>query len=166
MKVKSENEVAQSCLTLSNPMDCSLPGSSIHGIFQARVLEWGATAFSDSDVYYTSNINNGKETKYLIRIYCHFSNNYEFMYMYISPHVIHITWIYGLHIKNTQLQPLVKALIIIILGNDQHSRPYPTPRGPPSLTLFSYTVVKTQSRSWRVLPKLELRPCHLQLLVP
>ena len=47
MKVKSESEVAKSCLTLSNPMDCSLPGSSIHGIFQARVLEWGAIAFSD-----------------------------------------------------------------------------------------------------------------------
>ena len=47
MKVKSENEVAQSCLTLSDPMDCSLPGSSIHGIFQARVLEWGAIAFSN-----------------------------------------------------------------------------------------------------------------------
>ena len=46
MKVKSESEVAQSCPTLSDPMDCSLPGSSIHGIFQARVLEWGATAFS------------------------------------------------------------------------------------------------------------------------
>ena len=47
MKVKSEREVAQSCPTLSDPMDCSLPGSSVHGIFQARVLEWGATAFSD-----------------------------------------------------------------------------------------------------------------------
>ena len=46
MIVKSESEVAQSCLTLSNPMDCSLQGSSIHGIFQARVLEWGAIAFS------------------------------------------------------------------------------------------------------------------------
>ena len=46
MKVKSESEVAQSCPTLSDPMDCSLPGSSIHGIFQARVLEWGAVAFS------------------------------------------------------------------------------------------------------------------------
>ena len=46
MKVKSESEVAQLCLTLSNPMDCSLPGSSGHGIFQARVLEWGAIAFS------------------------------------------------------------------------------------------------------------------------
>ena len=46
MTVKSESEVAQSCLTLSDPMDCSLPGSSVHGIFQARVLEWGAIAFS------------------------------------------------------------------------------------------------------------------------
>ena len=46
MKVKSESEVAQSCLTLSDPMDCSLPGSSVHGIFQARVLEWGAISFS------------------------------------------------------------------------------------------------------------------------
>ena len=46
MKVKSESEVAESCPTLSNPMDCSPPGSSIHGIFQARVLEWGAIAFS------------------------------------------------------------------------------------------------------------------------
>ena len=47
-KVKSESEVAQSCPTLSGPMDCSLPGSSVHGIFQARVLEWGAIAFSVS----------------------------------------------------------------------------------------------------------------------
>ena len=47
MKVKSECEVAQSCPTLSDPMDCSLLGSSVHGIFQARVLEWGATAFSE-----------------------------------------------------------------------------------------------------------------------
>ena len=46
MKVKSESEVTQSCPTLSNLMDCSLPGSSTHGIFQARVLEWGAIAFS------------------------------------------------------------------------------------------------------------------------
>ena len=46
MKVKSESEVVQSCLTLSDPMDCSLPGSSAHGIFQATVLEWVAIAFS------------------------------------------------------------------------------------------------------------------------
>ena len=47
MKVRSESEVAQLCPTLLDPMDYSLPGSSAHGIFQARVLEWGAIAFSD-----------------------------------------------------------------------------------------------------------------------
>ena len=47
MKVKSESEVAQSCLTLCDPTDCSLPGSSVHGISQARALEWGTIAFSD-----------------------------------------------------------------------------------------------------------------------
>ena len=52
MKVKSEGEVAQSGPTLSNPMDCSPPGSSVHGIFQARELEWGAIAFSEVLVRY------------------------------------------------------------------------------------------------------------------
>ena len=47
LKLKSESKVAQSCPTPSDPRDCSLPGSSVHGIFQARVLEWGAIAFSD-----------------------------------------------------------------------------------------------------------------------
>ena len=51
MKVKSQSEVTQSCPILRDPMDCSLPGSSIHGIFQARVLEWGAIAFSKSNNY-------------------------------------------------------------------------------------------------------------------
>ena len=46
MKVKSETEVAQSCPTVRDPMDCSLPGSSVHGIFQEKILEWGAIAFS------------------------------------------------------------------------------------------------------------------------
>ena len=50
MKVKSESEVAQSCPTLRDPMDCSLPGSSVRGIFQARVLEEGAIAFSKNDM--------------------------------------------------------------------------------------------------------------------
>ena len=52
MKVKSESEVAQSCPTLRESMDSSLPGSSVHGIFQARVLEWGAIAFSAYIHYY------------------------------------------------------------------------------------------------------------------
>ena len=58
MKVKSESEVAQSCLILRDPMDCSLPDSSIHGIFQARVLEWVAIAFS---------------TQHLVILYSHFT---------------------------------------------------------------------------------------------
>ena len=68
MKVKSEREVAQSCPTLSDPMDCSPPGSSVHGIFQARVLEWGAIAFSDFSHY--SFINAGMKCgKMLCKIF-------------------------------------------------------------------------------------------------
>ena len=55
MKVKSESEVAQSCPTLSDPMDCSPPGPSVHGIFQARVLEWVAIAFSKLTVWCIAN---------------------------------------------------------------------------------------------------------------
>ena len=50
MKVKSESEVAQLCPTLCDPMDCSLPGSSVHGILQARVLDWVVIAFSGGKV--------------------------------------------------------------------------------------------------------------------
>ena len=65
MKVKSESEVAQSCPTLSNPMDCSLSGSSIHGIFQARVLEWVAIAFSEIEEQIQEKSNRiGKEHKH------------------------------------------------------------------------------------------------------
>jgi len=56
MKVKSEREVAQLCPTLQDPMDCTPPGSSIHGIYQARVLEWGAIAFSEQ--VSLNNLNN------------------------------------------------------------------------------------------------------------
>ena len=52
MKVKSESEVAQSCLTLRDPMDCTLSGPSVHEIFQARVLEWGAIKTRDSEISY------------------------------------------------------------------------------------------------------------------
>ena len=62
MKVKSESEVVQSCLTLSDPMDCSLPGSSSHGIFQARVLEWSAIAFSERAVKRTRSAPNSEKT--------------------------------------------------------------------------------------------------------
>ena len=60
---KSESEVAQSCLTLCDPMDCSPPGSSVHGIFQAKVLEWGVIAFSVANVWYLLNL-----TKQIIKL--------------------------------------------------------------------------------------------------
>ena len=59
MKVKSESEAAQSCPTLRDPMDCSPPGSSVHGIFQARGLEWGAIAFSEHVMNQTKNAHIG-----------------------------------------------------------------------------------------------------------
>ena len=64
MKVKSESEVAQSSPTLCDPMDCSPPGSSIHGIFQARVLEWGATAFSMKQCYRQAKLKEFSTTKW------------------------------------------------------------------------------------------------------
>ena len=63
MKVKSESEVAQSCPTPSDLMECSPSGSSIHGIFQARVLEWGAIAFSKSK-FTTQQLNNNNDMLY------------------------------------------------------------------------------------------------------
>ena len=72
MKVRSESEVTKSCLTPRDPMDCSPPGSSIHGIFQARVLEWGAIAFSGYsptvDQIIKSSIN-GTEVKMKMSLY-------------------------------------------------------------------------------------------------
>ena len=68
--IESESDVTQSCPTLSDPMDCSLPGSSVHGIFQARVLEWGAIAFS------TLILNKGKK------------KNKLFLLIYLSPHFV------------------------------------------------------------------------------
>ena len=67
-KVKSESEVAQSCLTLHDPMDCSLPGSPVHGIFQARVLGWGAIAFSvNSNILDSSLIFYIKELEWPLK---------------------------------------------------------------------------------------------------
>ena len=64
MKVKSQSEVTQSCATLSDPMDCGPPGSSIHEIFQARVLEWSAIAFSDKGPYEgVTNPNASRDQK-------------------------------------------------------------------------------------------------------
>ena len=89
MKVKSESEVAQSCLTLSDPMDCSLPGSSIHGIFQARVLEWVAIVFSKIYIYiYTRVLEWVAIVFSYIYIYTH---TYIYIHIYINTYIfIHI----------------------------------------------------------------------------
>ena len=78
MKVKSESEVAQLCPVLSDPMDCSPPGSSVHGILQARVLEWGAIAFSQKVPGDTLNVNfYTREIKKMIiaKVLLHYFNN-------------------------------------------------------------------------------------------
>ena len=75
MEVKTESEVAQSCLTLSDLMDCSLPGSSVHGIFQARVLEWGAIASKlliSLSPFKTSTVHI-----YLLDLYSHNSKKFK-----------------------------------------------------------------------------------------
>ena len=89
MKGKSESEVAQSCLTLSNPMDCSLLGSSIHGIFQARVLERGGIAFSRVVIFqhnFCLNETDKKQLHFLIPFYlCLFSSTLLISILNKSP---------------------------------------------------------------------------------
>ena len=73
MKVKSESEVTQSCPTLSDPMDCSLPGSSVHGIFQARVLEWVGIAFSEKTLM-TWQESDDQTRQHAKKQRCYFAN--------------------------------------------------------------------------------------------
>ena len=76
--MKSESEVSQSCPTLSDPMDCSLPGSSVHGIFQAKVLEWGAIAFSNLKIEYYKIA--------LLGVCVNLSMKVQHMKVLVSPH--------------------------------------------------------------------------------
>ena len=85
--MKSESEVAQSCPTPSDPMDCSLPGSSVNGIFQARVLEWGAIAFSSVCQYLTYTIFGSNNNSLLPRCLS-----------YILDQMFHVGCNYILHI--------------------------------------------------------------------
>ena len=85
MKVKSESEVAQSCPTLSDPMDCSLPGSFIHGIFQARVLEWVAIAFSKKK--FLNNLHSDSSIIYMCLICFIILSAFLFIYIPLSIYV-------------------------------------------------------------------------------
>ena len=82
VEVKSESEVAQSCPTLSDPMDGSLPGSSVHGIFQARILEWAAIAFS-KPMLATIIANSKSQTLYPVKIY--FCLTVTLLYLIVMP---------------------------------------------------------------------------------
>ena len=103
MKVKSESEVTQSCLTLSDPMDCSLPGSSVHGIFQARILEWGAIAFSGFSWLAASKSLNS--SFFLILLFL-----YKFTVLVKKPEVL--TTLFELLI--TVLIPRIRTLHMLI----------------------------------------------------
>ena len=91
MKMKSESEVTQSCPSPSNPMDCSLPGSSIHGIFQARVLEWGAITFSKR---YVIHMQINTHTHIYIYIFMFLPNN-TCDTNYFAPLFFHLIIFYG-----------------------------------------------------------------------
>ena len=82
-KVKSESEVTQSCLTLSDPMDYSLPGSSVHGIFQAKVLEWGAIAFSNWKMHRLLKLVVQYPSRVLIKFSMIFDKSYGFSKIYL-----------------------------------------------------------------------------------
>ena len=85
MKVKSEREVAQSCLTLPDPMDCNAPGSSAHWIFQARVLEWVASAFSE----FMSRLNQtDKPTNYVFIVCDLLSRALDSIFIFVVVHLL------------------------------------------------------------------------------
>ena len=104
MKVKSESEVTQSCLTLRDPMGCTLPASSIHGIFQAKLLEWGAIALSDIYIHMYTNIYILfqilflymllKNTKY--RSLCYTGGPCWLFILLIHINCLYYMWIFGL----------------------------------------------------------------------
>ena len=99
-KVKSESEVAQSCLTLSDPMVCSLPGSSIHGIFQARVLEWGAIALSEYQHDMTANVLLMTWLDHLVHVLF-----FRFLFCKVTPS--HLTILYYLE-ESHYVNPISK----------------------------------------------------------
>ena len=101
MKVKSESEVAQSCPTLSDPMDCSLPGSSAHEIFQARVLEWIAIAFSRLRLKINLAIFP-KIAFYPIRLLCNFNCG--------------CLYLFGSHVKSFKIPPSCITLRDVTVG--------------------------------------------------
>ena len=185
MKVKSESEVAQSCPTLSDPMDCSLPGSSICGIFQARVLEWGAIAFSKFQLNNSIFPSKGFRTKHSFSRQIYPSSGIRAVYCLSTNQLIsHFkkqrdfpgSTVDGSHLPRQGTQ--VWSLVWGIPHVSENLGPWPTTSEP---TLWSPQVTTTESTCcnyWSLhtkgvqneLPKGEARepkpesgPCSLQL---
>ena len=105
MKVKSESEVDQSCPTLSDSMDCSLPGSPVHRIFQARVLEWGAIAFSIG-AYYFIIISPGNTNLSLSCLSLYLLN-------YLFTYLIWLCWVLAVALEMFSLQPMDSLAVVL-----------------------------------------------------
>ena len=122
MKVKIESEVAQSCPTLSGPMDCSLAGSSVHGIFQARVLEWGAIAFSSSDTTYLEIVSDSQVKGPVPQGCPHPSLWYNRSEVPITPSSSLINLLKWLTQKNTELRETFYLLDYQLIIKGHNSR--------------------------------------------
>ena len=170
-KVKSESEVAQSCPTRSDPVDCSLPGSSVHGMFQARVLEWVAIAFS---LYHLSH----QQSKYMATVlYLHtstilmaFSKGKHFYFILISsPYFCvrnFLTWSWFLRFLYLDSGDKVTYKLKFSIGNH--------PRGISSIVTLSVVLWEfrnifkwpevLQSLSWNIVYTplyFQIRSCYL-----
>ena len=137
MKVKSESEVAQSCPTLSDPMDCSLPGSSIHGICQARVLEWGTIAFSSlTPSTVQKQFGKRKELSFLLSLFqvSDVSNHCSYYHCSNCP-----SWgLFSLAPVSSHWCPvaLVTSLLSVITKNFKLILPVSCPRHGPAISLW------------------------------
>ena len=130
MKMKSESEVAKSCLTLSNPMDCSLPGSSVHGIFQARVLEWGAIVYH----IYTQAVGSID----INSSFTFLAESVQFSHSVVSDSLRPHEWQHSLSITNSQ-SSLNLMSIESVIPSSHLIRCHPLlllPPIPPSISLF------------------------------
>ena len=126
MKVKSESEVAQSCLTCSDPMDCSPPGSSVHGIFQARVLEWGAICLP-RDIFLERKQHISVFCVFISRVYFPFAKSVD------SSGSNHYYTLKSLHPAQIRRVPSVYSALSCLCERDQGHSSWDA---PPLRNLF------------------------------
>ena len=144
MKVKSESEVAQSCPTLSDHMDCSPPGSSAHGIFQARVLGWAAIAFSGNEVYWINSefycfLGEGPQKNNLseVPVLSYVKTGMLEYVRYSTPNVHGTTYVFNRKFIVFCLSFLIKEEVVVA-----HAQSCPTLCNPMDCSLPSSSVMK------------------------